>query len=63
MIDLWVQGSMQVYSGVTSFKEQVNTFKFTECVLNLSFKKKKKCSGNLQWNLVHEFMELIKDTC
>lgn len=68
MVGLWVQSSVQVYSGVTLFKEQVNTFKLTECVVNLNFKKKKKKktknkrSGSLQWNLVNEFMELIKKT-
>jgi len=40
MTGLWVQTSMQAYSGVALLKEQVNTFKLTECVLNLNFKKK-----------------------
>lgn len=40
IIGLWVQSSMQVYSGVTLFKEEVNMFKLTECVLNLNLKKK-----------------------
>lgn len=60
IIGLWVCSSMQVYSGVTLFKEQVNTFKLTECVLNLNFKKLNGCYSSLQWNLVNDFMELIK---
>lgn len=65
IIALWVQSSMQVYSGVTLFKEQVNTFKLTEeCVLSLNLTKqnKKKALVSLQWNLVHEFIEIISKT-
>lgn len=67
IIALWVQSSMQVCSGVTLFKEQMNTFKLTEeCLLSLNLTKqtdkKKKHWWALQWNLAHEFIELTYKT-